>query len=104
MRALFALAVLLPALAAAQNGYGRFPCGAFAPDQSLCDAAEGQDGTDGPGTLTALVCVQQPETLAYFCGVAGAACNTAAQCDYGQCLNGACSAGLGGGCAGDDFK
>lgn len=104
MRSLRAVLALLPALVVAQNGYGRFPCGTFAPEQSLCDAAEGQDGTDGAGVLTGLVCQQQPETLAYFCGIAGAVCQTSSNCDYGMCVNGACSAGLGGDCAGDDFK
>ncbi|ORY74279.1 antifreeze glycopeptide AFGP poly protein [Leucosporidium creatinivorum] len=104
MRSLVALFALIPALAVAQNGYGRFPCGTFTPDQSLCAAAEGQDGTNGPGVLTGLVCVQQPETLAYFCGIAGAPCQTADQCDFGACVNGACSAGLGGACASDDFN
>lgn len=98
------LVVSLSTLVHAQAGYGRFPCGSFAADQSLCDAAEGQVGTNGDSTLTGLLCTRQPETGAFFCGIAVAACQTSDNCDYGQCVDNACSAGLGGGCASDDFN
>ncbi|GAA6041822.1 hypothetical protein JCM8097_007181 [Rhodosporidiobolus ruineniae] len=124
MRSVLALASVatFAGLAAAQTatatGYGRFPCtlvngdGSFSPNQALCAddvlIAPGADSTDagvGQGdrvSPTNSQCVQELESGAYFCGIAGATCTTAANCDNGPCTNGVCQGGFSQQCAGDD--
>ncbi|GAA6008257.1 hypothetical protein JCM10207_000056 [Rhodosporidiobolus poonsookiae] len=119
MRAAFTLASLasLAGLAAAQGGYGRFPCtvvngdGTFSGDQSQCSglvapgSGEGVAGTDSQGDIappTGAVCTMETESGAYFCGIAGAACSTNAQCDNGHCVDGSCQGGFGQSCSNSD--
>ncbi|BGP14713.1 hypothetical protein JCM10213_002758 [Rhodosporidiobolus nylandii] len=121
MRTSIALASLasLAGLAAAQTGYGRFPCtivngdGTFSADQSQCADAnlvapgtgDGVENADPQGDLpnpTNAQCVQQLETGAYFCGIAGATCTSDANCDNGHCVDGTCQGGFEQNCASDD--
>lgn len=67
-------------------------------DQSACDAnalvgpgsgTGNQDGTQGDGVNpTNAQCVVETESGAYFCGIAGAACTSDANCDNGHCVAG----------------
>ncbi|GAA5929699.1 hypothetical protein JCM1841_005941 [Sporobolomyces salmonicolor] len=121
MRTVIALASLasFAGLAAAQTGYGRFPCtivngdNTFSPDPSQCTSgnlvAPGADenGTGSQGdrvTPTDPVCTEETETGAYFCGIAGAACTTDANCDNGPCVDSICQGGFTQGCANDDLN
>ncbi|GAA5875999.1 hypothetical protein JCM1840_006242 [Sporobolomyces johnsonii] len=109
----------LAGLAAAQTGYGRFPCtivngdGTFSPDQTQCaDSALVTPGADENGTgaqgdrpnPTNAVCTEETATGAYFCGIAGATCTTAANCDNGPCVDGICQGGFNQDCANDDLN
>ncbi|GAA5820077.1 hypothetical protein JCM10212_006428 [Sporobolomyces blumeae] len=119
--------VLASAIALAQSshaaistfvrGYGRFACtivngdGTFSPDPTQClDANLVNPGTDTDGTgnqgdgvtPTNPVCTLQIETGAYYCGIAGAACSSDANCDNGHCVGGTCQGGFTQACAGDD--
>ncbi|GAA5828394.1 hypothetical protein JCM11251_006225 [Rhodosporidiobolus azoricus] len=121
MRSVLALATLasFSTFAAAQvTGYGRFPCtivngdGTLSPDQTQCADANlivpgtgtGTPDVDAQGDLppaTGAVCAQIIETQGYFCGIAGAACQTDANCDNGACVAGTCQGGYTQGCATD---
>ncbi|GAA5838945.1 hypothetical protein JCM11251_003746 [Rhodosporidiobolus azoricus] len=96
---------VLPSLALAQLGPGRFPCtqvngdGSLSPDQSLCanthiiapgsnDPNADSQG-DRPNPVNS-VCVLSPESGAYFCGGPGATCSSDFNCDNGACVNGVC--------------
>ncbi|GAA5975984.1 hypothetical protein JCM10908_005346 [Rhodotorula pacifica] len=99
------------------SGYGRFPCtrveadGSFSPDQSMCNSTALQN-PDPTGQYLGLYrgsspnptnpqCAQEPETGGYYCGIAGAACETVENCDNGYCSSdGVCEGGLGADCAG----
>ncbi|GAA5975668.1 hypothetical protein JCM10908_005236 [Rhodotorula pacifica] len=115
------ITTLSQALAAGVNGYGRFPCtqvngdGTFSPLQSACTnpinpgPGTGNNVPDGSGfttqgfgvTPTGSQCVQELETGAYYCGIAGAACTSGAQCDNGQCQGGVCTGGFDATCQSD---
>ncbi|GAA6011320.1 hypothetical protein JCM10207_008298 [Rhodosporidiobolus poonsookiae] len=112
-----ALASALVGFAAAQSGYGRFPCtvvngdGTFSADQTQCTglvapgSGVGTPGVDAQGDLPVPVgatCQIETETGAYFCGIAGAACASDAQCDNGICTGGVCQGGFGQLCANND--
>ncbi|GAA6005820.1 hypothetical protein JCM11491_004022 [Sporobolomyces phaffii] len=119
MRSAFAaVSVLsLASLAAAQTGYGRFPCtivngdGTYSQDQSQCasgnlvNPGSGESNTgvqgDRPNPVDP-VCVQQLETTAWFCGSVGAACSSDANCDNGLCVDGKCQGGFTQACASTD--
>ncbi|GAA6063426.1 hypothetical protein JCM10212_002612 [Sporobolomyces blumeae] len=119
MRSTFAAVTLasLAGLAAAQTGYGRFPCtvvngdGTFSPQQSQCDASalvnpgSNEAGTgnqgDRPNPVDAM-CTMENESGAYFCGIAGATCSSDSNCDNGVCVDGKCQGGFLQACAGDD--
>ncbi|GAA6027275.1 hypothetical protein JCM8097_002548 [Rhodosporidiobolus ruineniae] len=101
------LVLLLPALAAAQTGYGRFPCtlvngdGTYSPNQAACTSPTPTGSEAGPNagqgegyTPVGSICTQEVETGAYFCGIAGAACTTNANCDNGNCVGGTCQGGF----------
>ncbi|GAA5873761.1 hypothetical protein JCM8547_005942 [Rhodosporidiobolus lusitaniae] len=107
----------LARLASAQTGYGRFPCtivngdNTLSADQTQCaDAFLVLPGSGDPTSITqgdqpaptSPQCQQQIETGAYFCGIAGAACATDANCDNGHCVGGTCQGGLTQGCGGLD--
>ncbi|GAA5949913.1 hypothetical protein JCM21900_005519 [Sporobolomyces salmonicolor] len=109
----------LAGLAAAQTGYGRFPCtivngdNTFSPDQTQCaDSALVAPGADESGTgaqgdrpnPTDSVCTMETESGAYFCGIAGATCTTDANCDNGPCTGGICQGGFTQACGGDDLN
>ncbi|GAA6008250.1 hypothetical protein JCM10207_000053 [Rhodosporidiobolus poonsookiae] len=119
MRSVLALisAASLAGLAAAQSGYGRFPCtivngdGTFSADQTQCtnllatganiprdqvDADVYQGDTASP---VGAQCVRETESGAYFCGIAGATCTVDTQCDNGHCVSGRCQGGFGQDCA-----
>ncbi|BGP46863.1 hypothetical protein JCM10450v2_002714 [Rhodotorula kratochvilovae] len=122
MHAVVALASLagLATLAIAQTGtpfgYGRFPCyienadGSFTANPAACENIEFTLTQDTDGLTTqafrpipvGAVCQVEPRTGAYFCGIAGAACSTGAQCDGGPCVGGLCQGGLNQGCGGSD--
>ncbi|BGP14336.1 hypothetical protein JCM10213_004464 [Rhodosporidiobolus nylandii] len=121
MRTAFTLVSLasLSSVALAQSGYGRFPCtvfngdGTFSADQTQCanDAlvvpgtGEGTPGLDSQGDLPAPTdpqCVIDSSSGAYFCGIAGATCQSDDNCDNGQCLDGVCSGGFATTCNGVD--
>ncbi|BGP43514.1 hypothetical protein JCM10450v2_007680 [Rhodotorula kratochvilovae] len=123
MRAALAVASFasLATLAAAQtipSGYGRFPCsvvasdGSISGDASLCAdgalSAPGtntgnEEGTQGDGVNpTGAECVLERESGAYFCGIAGAACSSDANCDNGHCVNSQCQGGFAQSCSQDD--
>jgi hypothetical protein len=101
-----AAALSLASTALAQVGYGRFPCttvngdGTFSADPSKCVGAAliapGSDTTNTEGnqgdgaTPTNPLCVMEVKTGAYFCGLAGSACTTSANCDNGVCKLGTC--------------
>ncbi|GAA5864078.1 hypothetical protein JCM8547_005128 [Rhodosporidiobolus lusitaniae] len=112
-----AILLSLAGLAAAQSGYGRFPCtivngdNSFSADQTQCasdllvnpGSGAGDTGNQGDGaTPVNPQCVQETESGAYFCGIAGATCATSDNCDNGQCVGGVCQGGFAQGCAGDD--
>ncbi|GAA6058790.1 hypothetical protein JCM10212_001906 [Sporobolomyces blumeae] len=117
MRSVIAAASLLSlaSIAAAQSGYGRFPCtvvngdGTFSPQQSQCtnlvNPGSNEEGTGNQGDRTTPinpVCAKETETGAYFCGIAGATCTSSDNCDNGPCVGGICQGGFGQACAGDD--
>ncbi|GAA5910768.1 hypothetical protein JCM6882_002073 [Rhodosporidiobolus microsporus] len=112
---------ILPALVAAQapqdRGPGRFPCtivngdGTFSPNQIACsDSDLIAPGDNDPNAFTqgdqpspvGSQCVLAPEFGTYFCGWAGAACTSDANCDNGICAGGTCQGAFSQGCAGDD--
>ncbi|GAA6027301.1 hypothetical protein JCM8097_002573 [Rhodosporidiobolus ruineniae] len=116
-RLVAALAATAISLVSAQTGYGRFPCtivngdGSYSPDQTQCaDGALMAPRADDPGadvqgdraSPTGAICQLEQESGAYFCGIAGAACTTDANCDNGVCSNGVCQGGFMQGCAGMD--
>ncbi|GAA5901879.1 hypothetical protein JCM6882_008698 [Rhodosporidiobolus microsporus] len=120
MRSVLALVSLasIASFAAAQTGYGRFPCtlvngdGTFSADQSQCanDALiapgandpESDAQGDGVNPVDA-ECVIESESGAYFCGIAGAACQTDDNCDNGVCgADGTCQGGFTQDCSGTD--
>jgi hypothetical protein len=108
----------LASVAVAQSGYGRFPCtnvngdGTFSADPTKCGAdaliAPGADTTNTEGnqgdgvTPTEPECVVEAQTGAFFCGIPGATCTTAANCDNGVCTDGLCQGGFTQDCNGDD--
>ncbi|GAA5965984.1 hypothetical protein JCM8115_004786 [Rhodotorula mucilaginosa] len=110
------ITTLTAAFAAGVNGYGRFPCtqvngdGSFSPlPNNPCAnlqpiAGGSYDGFDGGNrpAPTGAQCVQQAETGAYFCGIAGAACTTDSNCDNGVCSGGVCTGGFDESCGGDN--
>ncbi|BGP20097.1 hypothetical protein JCM10213_002652 [Rhodosporidiobolus nylandii] len=120
MRSALALSSVaaLASVVAAQTGYGRFPCtvvnndGSYSPNQQLCEpgyitapgTGAGNDaGVQGDGvTPTNSVCTMETESGAYFCGIAGAACSSASNCDNGHCVDGTCQGGFEQSCSGDD--
>ncbi|BGP54544.1 hypothetical protein JCM8202_001624 [Rhodotorula sphaerocarpa] len=111
--ALSTLAVAtLVSVVSAQNGYGRFPCtktvnGVRQADQSACLASNLVNpatrfgvpiSNSLQGTRPSPVdseCVLEPESGYYFCGIAGATCTTASNCDNGVCSGGQCAGGFG---------
>ncbi|GAA5871762.1 hypothetical protein JCM16303_000857 [Sporobolomyces ruberrimus] len=113
-----ALSVLsFAGLAAAQTGYGRFPCtivngdNTFSADPSQCandllvNPGANEDGTGIQGdrvTPVDPVCTQELESGAYFCGIAGATCSANENCDNGVCVDGVCQGGFTQGCASED--
>ncbi|GAA5935684.1 uncharacterized protein JCM15063_001772 [Sporobolomyces koalae] len=122
MRSTFAaVSVLSLASVAAAAGatYGRFSCtivngdGTYSPDQSQCadanlaapGANEADTGNQGdrPNPTNAQ-CVQQTESGAYACGIAGAACTVDANCDNGKCVDQVCQGGFTQGCGADDLN
>ncbi|GAA5969703.1 hypothetical protein JCM11641_008010 [Rhodosporidiobolus odoratus] len=120
MRSVLALSTVasLAGIAAAQSGYGRFPCtvvngdGTFSPDATQCTdlvapgTGDGVPGVDMQGDLpapTGAACQIEEETGSYFCGIDGAACTSDEQCDNGLCgPDGTCQGGFLQACAGDD--
>ncbi|KAM0788515.1 hypothetical protein ACM66B_001644 [Microbotryomycetes sp. NB124-2] len=116
---LVVLAVESPRLATAlSDGYGRFPCsktlqdGTLAADPSLCAGdrlvapgrATGREmNNQGDGVNpTNAECVADSDTGAFFCGIAGARCESDTNCDNGKCVDGLCAGGLGYECNGSD--
>ncbi|GAA6014196.1 hypothetical protein JCM10207_006129 [Rhodosporidiobolus poonsookiae] len=108
LRSVVALSALA-GLAAAQTGYGRFPCtivngdGTFSADQTQCSnlvapgSGTGTPAVDAQGDLPVPVgatCQIETESGAYFCGIAGAACTSNDQCDNGLCTAGQCQGGF----------
>ncbi|GAA5886463.1 hypothetical protein JCM16303_001418 [Sporobolomyces ruberrimus] len=119
VRSILAASALLSlaGLVAAQTGYGRFPCTivngdeTFSADPTQCASgnlvnpgadAEGTDIQGDRTTPTDPVCTQELESGAYFCGIAGAACSSNANCDNGVCTNGVCQGGFTQGCGSTD--
>ncbi|GAA5863610.1 hypothetical protein JCM8547_003665 [Rhodosporidiobolus lusitaniae] len=112
-----AVLISLAGLAAAQTGYGRFPCtivngdNTFSPDPSQCLAeflvAPGADTSgaliqgDRPTPVNP-VCQQDTASGAYFCGIAGAACTSNSNCDNGLCIAGQCQGGFSQACDNTD--
>ncbi|GAA5912598.1 uncharacterized protein JCM6883_005319 [Sporobolomyces salmoneus] len=107
--ALLSLASIVAAQSATPMGYGRFPCtivngdNTFSPDQSQCasdllvNPGADDNNTGNQGDRTNPVnpeCVQELETGAYFCGIAGATCTSDANCDNGVCTDGICQGGF----------
>ncbi|GAA5863206.1 hypothetical protein JCM8547_002865 [Rhodosporidiobolus lusitaniae] len=109
MRSLI-VGVALASLVSAQRGYGRYPCstvnndGSFSSNPAACTtanlAALPPLGTRAPPADAQ--CVQELETGGYFCGIAGAACVNAGNCDGGQCEDGKCQGGFTQACGQDD--
>ncbi|GAA5821036.1 hypothetical protein JCM11251_001932 [Rhodosporidiobolus azoricus] len=115
LRSVLAISALA-GFAAAQTGYGRFPCtlvngdGTFSANQDLCanDAliapgandANGEAQGDGVNPVDA-ECVVAPQG-GYYCGIAGAQCTTDANCDNGLCVDGRCQGGFNQACGGVD--
>ncbi|GAA5844178.1 hypothetical protein JCM3766R1_003282 [Sporobolomyces carnicolor] len=119
MRSAFVAASVLSlaSIAAAQSGYGRFPCtivnddGTFSPDASQCsndalvNPGDNVDNTGNQGDRVTPVnpqCAQELESGAYFCGIAGATCTTNSNCDGGPCVDGICQGGFEQACGSDD--
>ncbi|BGP46845.1 hypothetical protein JCM10450v2_002695 [Rhodotorula kratochvilovae] len=124
MHATLALATLasLASVAVAQipGGYGRFPCtlvngdSTLGPDPNQCldDALLNPAGEPSPGeglqgaepNPTGAECVEETETGAFFCGIAGARCTSDANCDNGSCdiASGLCQGGFLQDCGGAD--
>ncbi|GAA5915955.1 uncharacterized protein JCM6883_001064 [Sporobolomyces salmoneus] len=103
------LASVALAQSATPSGYGRFPCtivngdNTFSPDQSQCasdllvNPGADDNNTGNQGDRTNPVdpeCVQELESGAYFCGIAGATCTSDANCDNGVCTDGICQGGF----------
>ncbi|BGP14504.1 hypothetical protein JCM10213_003090 [Rhodosporidiobolus nylandii] len=123
MRTAFIAASLasIASVAVAQTGYGRFPCtivngdGTFSADQNQCadanliapgsgDGVPGEAAQGDTPSPTNAQCVEETETGAYFCGIAGAACGVDANCDNGICVDGICQGGFEQDCAANDVN
>ncbi|EGU12710.1 Glycoprotein gp2 [Rhodotorula toruloides ATCC 204091] len=100
----------------AAAGYGRFQCtlvngdGTFSADPNQCaDAALIPTGTNDPTSPyqgdqpppTGAQCVQDLNGR-YYCGIAGAACASDANCDNGVCSGGVCTGTYNAQCGADD--
>ncbi|GAA5821077.1 hypothetical protein JCM11251_001951 [Rhodosporidiobolus azoricus] len=116
LRSVLAISALA-GFAAAQTGYGRFPCtlvngdGSFSANQGLCandvliapgtNDVNADDQGNKPNPVDS-ECVQADQG-GYFCGIAGAQCTTDDNCDNGVCgPNGTCQGGFTQACDNND--
>ncbi|KAM0748797.1 hypothetical protein T439DRAFT_54123 [Meredithblackwellia eburnea MCA 4105] len=123
---LFSIFSVIQLVSGQMSGVGRFPCstnsgGVVVPnpsictsqstmnnEQSLCIVPNYQWGTvdlngfkNYGAVPTSAECFQDYQSGDWFCGIAGASCQTDSNCDNGHCSGGVCTGARGSSCTKD---